>query len=488
MPRRSFRSLLAALGLLAGLAPARADGPRGRDAARLYAEFCANCHGAHLEGGKGGSLLTPALKHGSDAPSLTRSIREGFPARGMPAFAQAISEVETTALVAFLRETATRQVDVRPTNDLPLPAGPQRSEEHDFHLESVAEGLDVPWSMAFLPDGRILVTERVGRLRIIENGRLRPEPVRGIPAVVAQDEAGLMSVVAHPDFPREPWIYLSFSEPGDAGTAGFRIIRGRLRDGEFADHEPVFAQPREQFLPGYVLFGGRLVFDGPYLFFSFGVRGMPPAVAAQAQDLTRPNGKIHRVYHDGRVPPDNPFVAMPGAFPSIWSYGVRNPQGLARHPVDGTLWASEHGPRGGDELNRIAAGRNYGWPVVTFGMNYDGTPISRKTGAPGMEPPVVDWTPSIAASQLHFYTGDQFPRWKHQLFVGSLAAQKLLRLVLEGERVMHTEEVFKNFGRIRDLKTGPDGCLYVALKLIGKPGRIVRLVPARPLFTTAAGE
>lgn len=469
-----------------GVSLLSADEPKGRDAAKLYAAFCANCHGATLEGGKGGSLLTPALKHGGDSPSLTRSIREGFPAAGMPGFAQTISEVETTALVAFLRETATRQVDVRPANDLPLPAGPQRSEEHDFHFESVAEGLDVPWSIAFLPDDRILVTERVGRLRIIERGRLRPEPVRGIPEVVARDEAGLMSVVAHPDFERDPWIYLSFSEPGDSDTSGFRIIRGRLRDGQLVDQEPIFAQPREQFPPGFVLFGGRLVFDGPYLYFSLGARALT-ASRADAQDLTLPHGKIHRVYHDGRIPPDNPFVGMPGAFPSIWSYGLRNPQGLALHPVDGTLWETEHGPRGGDELNRIVAGRNYGWPLVTFGMNYDGTPISRQTESPGMEPPVVDWTPSIAASQLAFYTGDQFPRWKHQLFVGSLAAQKLLRLVLEGDRVTHTEEVFKNFGRIRDIKTGPDGCLYLALELIGKPGRIVRLVPLRPLFSTAAG-
>jgi glucose/arabinose dehydrogenase len=487
MPLLSARSVVL-VGTLMGLVRMGAETPKGRDAAKLYSEFCANCHGANLEGGKGGSLVPLGSKHGADEPSLARSIREGFPTSGMPGFAQAITDVETTALVAFLRETATRQVDPQPTTDLPIPRGPQRSEEHGYYLETIAEGLDVPWSIAFLPDGRMLVTERAGRLRIIEQGRLQAEPVGGIPDVEVKEEAGLMSVVAHPDFARDPWIYLSFSEAGTSGTSGLKIIRGRLHDGRLVDQQTVFAQPRERHLPGFVLYGGRLVFDGPYLFFSVGVRGLEPSIAAHAQDLTLPNGKIHRVYHDGSIPPDNPFVAMPGAVPSIWSYGVRNPQGLARHPRDGSLWETEHGPRGGDELNRIVAGRNYGWPVVTFGMNYDGTPITRKTEAPGMERPIVDWTPSIAASQLEFYTGDLFPRWKHQLFVGSLATQKLLRLVLDGDRVTHTEEIFKNFGRVRDIKTGPDGCLYIALELIGKPGRIVRLTPSRPTYPTAAGD
>lgn len=481
-------SLCSAVGVLAAFAPAFAGDAKGRDAKTLYADFCAGCHGASLEGGKAGSLMDNVWAHGSDDASLRRTIREGVASSGMPGFSSAMNEAETTALVAFIRETAARKRDPQPTNDLPLPAGLQHSQEHDYVFETIAEGLEVPWSMTFLPDGRMLVTERAGRLRVVENGQLRPDAVDGVPKVVAKDEAGLMSVVAHPDFARDPWIYLSFSDPGDPGRSANKIIRARLRDGQLVDHEPIFTLPRERYQNGYVLFGGRLVFDGPYLFFSIGVRGLEESVTGDAQNLALPNGKIHRVFHDGSIPPDNPFVQMPGAFPSIWSYGVRNPQGLARNPIDGSLWESEHGPRGGDELNRIDAGRNYGWPVVTFGMNYNGTPITERTSAPGMEPPIIDWTPSIAVSEIEFYSGDQFPQWKNQLFVGSLATQKLLRVVLEGSRVTHVEEVFKNYGRVRDIKTGPDGCLYIALELIGKPGRIIRLAPARSITPTTAGD
>jgi glucose/arabinose dehydrogenase len=328
-----------------------------------------------------------------------------------------------------------------------------------------------------LSDGRLLVSERIGRLRVIEKDELRSEAIGGLPPVVVKQEAGLLSVVAHPDFAHNAWLYLSFSDPGPNNTAMTRIIRARLRDWQLVKHETIFSVTHENYQNTYVLFGGRLVFDGDYLFFSVGVRGLGERVAQDAQKLTSANGKIHRVFHDGKIPPDNPFVGTAGAVKSIWAYGVRNPQGLARDPRDGALWETEHGPRGGDELNRIERGKNYGWPLVTHGMNYDGTPITEKKEAPGLVSPVVDWTPSLAVSQIEFYTGDKFPRWKDQLFVGSLATQKLLRLVIDAGRVTHAEEVFKSLGRIRDIKTGPDGLIYVALEAVGKPGRIIRLVP-----------
>lgn len=468
---------------------APASGNLGRDAGKIYAELCANCHGPKLEGGKGGALLGKPWKHGGDDAALTKSIREGYPKEGMPSFAATVSEAETQALVAFLRETSTRATDPQPAQEKPVPEGVLRSQEHAFRVESVGEGLDVPWSMTFLPDGRLLVTERVGRLKIIEHNSVRAEQIGGLPPVVVSKEAGLMSVVAHPNFAENQWLYFTFSDPGTGDRAMTKIIRAKLRDFELVEHETIFSIPKEQYQEGHVLFGGRLVFDGDYLFFGVGVRGMEPEIAKQAQDPTTANGKIHRVFHDGRIPPDNPFVDTPGAVGSIWALGVRNPQGLARDPRDGQLWESEHGPRGGDELNRIERGKNYGWPLITHGMNYDGTPITDKTSAPGLESPVVDWTPSIAASQLEFYTGDKFPRWKHQLFVGSLGTQKLQRLVIDGGRVVHTEEVFKQLGRVRDIKTGPDGLIYIALEAIGKPGRVVRLVPADlPPPIPAAGQ
>jgi glucose/arabinose dehydrogenase len=477
--RRAFTFLRIIVGCILGGALLALHASAGaRDVGALYTQLCANCHGEKLEGGKGGSLRGNPWKHGGDDESLARSIRDGFPNTGMPAFRVTISEAETQALIVFLRETATRAVDPQPASEGQLPRDIVRSQEHAFRIESLAEGLEVPWSIAFLPDGRMLVTERAGRLRVIEHGKLRPELIGGLPPIVATGESGLLSVVAHPKFAENHWIYLSFCEPGDNDTAMTKIIRARLRGWELVEHETIFEIPREQYPPGYVLFGGRLVFAGDALFFSVGVRGLDEAPARTAQDLTRATGKIHRVFADGRIPPDNPFVGTPGAVGSIWALGVRNPQGLAIDPRDGTLWETEHGPRGGDELNHIERGKNYGWPLVTAGMNYDGTPISDRKSAPGFESPVVDWTPSIAVSELEFYTGDKFPHWKHQAFVGSLAAQKLLRLVVRDGHVTHYEEVFKGLGRIRDIKTGPDGLIYIAMENIGKPGRILRLVPA----------
>lgn len=451
--------------------------PGSREAPALYAELCSGCHGEFLEGGKGPSLIKNKWLHGNKEEALFHSIRSGYPANGMPAFANAIDPAETRALVTYIREMGTRTLDPQPKEESPLPSQPVHSELHDFRIESVAEGLDVPWSIAFLPDRSMLVTERVGRLRVIRNGRLEPEPIRGVPRVIVRDEAGLMSVAADPDYASNGWIYLTFSDPGttDESTMN-KIIRARIRDGGLVDQQTIFSIPQEQYPRSFVLFGGRLAFQGPYLFFSIGERGMEEGTTGQAQDLAVPNGKIHRVFRDGTIPPDNPFLHLAGAWKSIWAYGVRNPQGLAFNPK-GELWETEHGPRGGDELNHIERGKNYGWPIITYGMNYDGTPISSKTKAPGMEQPVIDWTPSIAVSELEFYTGDKFPKWKDQLFVGSLAQQKFLRIVLKGDKVVHREEVFKHLGRIRDIKTGPDGYLYLALELIGKPGRIVRLVP-----------
>ncbi|HVZ63997.1 MAG TPA: PQQ-dependent sugar dehydrogenase [Lacunisphaera sp.] len=450
--------------------------PTGRSAPEVYASLCASCHGDHLEGGKGPSLVSGVWRHGGDDAALERGILDGYPDTGMPAFAKALGPADVRALITFLRETAVRRVEPTPAASGDLPGGVQSSEVESYRMESLAEGLDVPWSLAFLPGDRILVTERVGRLRVIDHGQLQPEPIADVPPVVVRDEAGLMSVAVPPDYAQSRWVYLTFSDPGPNDTAMTKVIRGRIRDGRLVDQQAIFEIPRDQYPPGHVLFGCRLVFDGAYLFISVGERG----VTGAAQDPKVPFGKIHRVFADGRIPPDNPWAGVPGACRSIWALGVRNPQGLARDPRDGALWESEHGPRGGDELNWIRRGLNYGWPAVTFGMNYDGTPVSAATAGPGFEPPVKYWTPSIATSELEFYTGDGFPHWKGNLFLGSLAQQKLLRLTIDPatHAVTHVEEIFHHLGRIRDIKTGPDGLVYLALELVGRPGRVVRLVPA----------
>ena len=462
------------VGLAAAAAARQATAPpKPRDVGRIYTELCSNCHGAELQGGQAQSLVDDVWRFGGDDASLARSIRDGRPNEGMPPMGGALTGQEIRALVIFIREAGAKYQRDRTAFAKPLPDVPVESERHTFQLQTVAEGLDTPWSVAFLPDGRMLVTEKPGRLRVVENGALLPEPVGGVPPVWDRGQGGLLDVAVHPDYGTNGWIYLSFSDPGTGDSAMTAVIRGRLRDGQLVDQEVLYRAPGELYRSGPpVHFGSRFVFDGKgHLFFTIGERGHP----SDAQDLSRPNGKVHRIHEDGRVPDDNPFAGRAGALPTIWTYGNRNPQGLAQHPATGDLWEAEHGPRGGDELNLIQPGRNYGWPVITYGMNYDGTPMTDRTAQDGLEQPVIHWTPSIAVCAIDFYTGDRFPGWKHHLFVGALAQQELRRLEIRDRRVVHQEVLFRNVGRIRDVVDGPDGYLYIAFN---EPGRIARLVPA----------
>jgi glucose/arabinose dehydrogenase len=453
---------------------------RFRDPTRQsYEQFCASCHGVNLAGGQAQSLIDDTWVFGGDEASLTKSIRDGRPGTLMPAFKGGLTDVQIRALVVYVREQAARARGKPPTN--PNPAGMTvESERHTFRFEVVAEGLETPWGIAFLPDGRMLVTERPGRLRTVESGTLAPQPIAGTPSVWSQQDGGLFDVEVHPDYARNGWIYLSYAEPGADKSSMTAIVRGRLKDGRWVDQETLYRAPPELYFASNIHYGSRFLFDRQgRLYYTIGDRGREQ----DAQELSKPHGKIHRVADDGGVPRDNPFAHRPGALGSIWSYGHRNPQGLAFHPVTGKLWATEHGPRGGDELNRIEAGRNYGWPVITHGLHYDGTAITATTARRGMEQPIVHWTPSIAPSAIAFYTGDRFPGWTNDLFVTALTGEALRRLVTKGDRVVHQEVLFRGFGRVRDVVTGPDGYLYVALAVPGAsvaattPGRIVRLVP-----------
>lgn len=447
---------------------------RGRDVTKLYTEACASCHGPDMQGGSASSLVDGSWRYGGDDESLAASIRNGHPAEGMPAMGKDFNAPEIRGLVIYIRERETSFQTAHTKFNAPVPGVIVESEKASFRMEPVMEtGLEVPWAIAFLPDGRMLITERPGRLRIIENGKLLPDPVRGVPAVYG-GEGGLLDVVLHPDYstPGKDWIYLSYGDKSPGGLAMAAVIRGRLRDGAFVEQQQIFKAGDSLYRAGGQRFGSRLLFDGAgHLFFSVGDRACP----GDEQDLSQPNGKVHRVNDDGSMPKDNPFVHQPSAIPSIWTYGNRNPQGLTFSPVTGDLWEAEHGPRGGDELNILHPGHNYGWPVITYGMNYDGTPITDHLAHDGMDQPVTYWTPSIAASPLTFYTGNRFPQWKNNLFLGSLAAEELLRLEIQGNKVVHQEVLFKGIGRVRDIVNGPDGYLYVVLNA---PDRIERLVPA----------
>lgn len=371
------------------------------------------------------------------------------------------------ALVLSVSAIAVQDVlAARPAVEVGSEAGPVR-------VVTIAEGLQTPWSLAFLPDGRMLVTERPGTMRIVSPSGERSTALAGVPEVHAQGQGGLLDVVLGPDFAADRRIYFSYAEPTGRG-ARTAVARAVLDpDSLTLDQvEVIFAQSDDP--PGRHHWGSRLAFarDGT-LFVTLGDRFMHRDLA---QTLDNHYGKIVRINPDGTVPEDNPFADQPGAKPEIFSYGHRNLQGAALHPESGVLWTHEHGPQGGDEVNVGKAGANYGWPVITYGREYvTGGRIGEGTERDDVEPPLHQWTPSIAPSGMAFYTGDAFPRWRGNLFVGALRGQLLSRLELDGERIVGEERLLTELGsRIRDVRQGPDGGLYL---LDESNGRILKLEP-----------
>jgi glucose/arabinose dehydrogenase len=352
------------------------------------------------------------------------------------------------------------------------------SERGTLRVTELVLDLQHPWGLAFLPDGSMLVTERPGFLRRIGVEGAISAPLAGVPVPYVSGQAGLLDVAVSPSFAEDRLVYLAWCEPSLRGNlCGTAVGRGRLEDAGLADFEVVFRQ--EPKLSAGTHVGARLVFDDAgHLFVTLGENRQAPL----AQDLGKLQGKIVRIFPDGRVPDDNPFVGTDGARPEIWSYGNRNVQGAALHPVTRRLWATEHGPMGGDELNRIEPGRNYGWPVITDGVDYSGQPVPGSTGkaAPGMDGPYRSWTPSPALSGLAFCTDPRCGAWQGNLFSGALAAMSLIRLELDGERIVHEERLLAaRSERIRSVVQGPDGALYL---LTDSPkGKLLRveLLPAR---------
>jgi aldose sugar dehydrogenase len=350
------------------------------------------------------------------------------------------------------------------------PATPAPAGETAFRVVTVAEGLEHPWGIAFLPGGDLLVTERPGRLRLIRGGTLVPAPIAGVPEVAARGQGGLMDVALHPDFASNRLVYLSYSKPGPEGSTT-AVARGRLEEGRLADVRDIFVG--RAWGRGGQHFGSRLAFDRDgYLYVTIGDRG----TMARAQDLSDHAGTTLRLHDDGRVPADNPFVNRPGALPEIFTYGNRNAQGMDIHPATGRVWQAEHGPRGGDEINLILAGRNYGWPEITHGVNYDGSQITPDTARPGMEQPLHHWTPSIAAAGMTIYDGDAFPGWRGNVFVAALAGQHLARVEFDGTRPVREERLLADRGeRYREVATGPDGLIYLLVDARSAP--VLRLEP-----------
>ena len=349
------------------------------------------------------------------------------------------------------------------------------SEKHSFRVVTLLTGLENPWSVAFLPDGRMLVTERAGRLRLVDQDfRLDPKPISGLPDVVAQGQGGLFDVVLHPEYAQNGWIDWAYNAPG-AGGWGTALARGKLQGSRMTEVQVLFSmQPKTR---SSQHFGGRIVFDkAGMLYLTLGDRGDKD----RAQKLDDHAGSVIRLHDDGRVPADNPFAKRAGALPEKWTLGNRNMQGAALHPKTGELWTHEHGPQGGDEVNVMRSGLNYGWPVITYGVNYGfGTRIGEGQTKPGMVQPLHLWVPSIAPSGMAFVSGSKFPQWAGDLLVGALRDQMLVRLVLDGEKVVREERLLKGLvGRIRDVRMGPDGLVYLLTD--DADGALLRLEPVKP--------
>jgi len=515
MLRRSAPWFLATLliPLFAGAALEESDEPIDdpRDAwvspdriGGLYEAECAVCHGPNLEGAaQGPSLLTDELLHGDDVAGLVLSIADGYPDKAMPAWANALRADQIRSLAIYILEKrATDRGDAgMGLGDPPvIPSSVQSSEEHSFRFESLMGGITDPYSIAPLPDGRVLLTEKAVGLSIVSADGETKTLVTGTPKIYADGHVRgatytgngwAHEVALHPEYEDNGWIYFSYGDRCDACTAESResgepaamlaLVRGRIVDGVWKDEETIWKPRRSAYVVGMENgIGARIAFDNAgYVYLSVGnMRSDYSGI----QDLDTPYGKMLRLHDDGRIPEDNPFVGVAGALPEIWSYGHRNPQGLDFDPHTDRLWSSEHGPRGGDEMNIIEAGKNYGWPLVSLGLDYDGAPISygAKLGIDfnpeNLTPPVIDWTPSNGVSSIVFYRGGAFPRWQNNLFVATLKQNELLRVAVDRDAALHIETVVAGLARFRDVEIGPGGIVYLLLEHTSG-SQILRLVP-----------
>ncbi len=465
--------------------------------APVYEEHCTECHGEDLQGTPlGVPLVGRELLHGESAEAIAASIAQGFPLAGMPAFGEALDEGRIRGLSILIAEKRAHygRADFKVDAPLVMPEGPVPSEEHAFRLETVANGLDpLPFSIAPLPDGGFLLTEKMRGLRIVSADGVQSALVQGTPPAheggfellqLVYGNGWMLDVAIHPAYETNGWVYLHFGDRcAECDTSMNKLIRGRIREGRWVDEETIWSAAEETYTRTPDMgAGGRICFDDRgHVFLSVGIKGTSNYHGIQ--DLGLPYGKIHRVHEDGRVPADNPFANDPDALPSIWTYGHRSPQGLEFDPSTGRLWSTEMGPRGGDELNLLRPGRNYGWPLTSKGVDYDGTPVEYgkdlgiAVDLATIEQPVVDLTPSPAVSSFAFYRGEAFPGWRGHALVGTLKATELYRWVLDGDRVVHRETLLSGLARIRDVEIGPDGLPYLLLEH-ASGGRVVRLVPA----------
>ena len=465
MRKKSPIYFIAILSLFIGLSCSMRNGHQnetGMSAEKNYANFCAGCHGDHLE-----KFADKAWMYGDNIQSVITSITHGQEDNGMPAFQLTFSSDEIVALANYVKAGIPSDKETLE----PALSGNRivESEVQKYIVDTIVSGLGVPWGLEFLPNGDILIAERSAKLYRFSNQEL--QEIRGLPDIMVKGQGGLLDLELHPNYETNGWIYVAYSGYGDNEKEGCtNVIRAKLNGNCLVEKEIIFNGFPDSNKGHH--WGCKLEFDRDgFLFFGVGDRGNRDV---NPQNLDNHCGKIHRINDDGSIPADNPFVNTPGALPSIYSYGHRNPQGTCMHPETGDIWLTEHGPRGGDELNLVKAGLNYGWPVISYGINYNGTTFTDLTKKEGMEQPVTYWVPSIAPCGTTFVKGDRYKNWENNILVGSLRFQYLERVVLEGKRVIHQEKLLEGIGRVRNVEMSPDGFVYVAIE---NPGKILKLVP-----------
>lgn len=454
------------LGLRSSKGSPETIGYSGQNTAAVnYQNYCAGCHGQNLE-----KFAAKAWMDEKGNASVVKSIKYGIEDIGMPSFQKTFTDAEIEALAAYVKKgIPENKKELKPA----VTAGEViKSDDQRFVVDTVVSGLKVPWGLAFLPNGDMLISEREGKLLLFSKGKLS-QPIEGLPPIMAFGQGGLLDLCLHPDYKKNGWIYISYSALNTESKkriGNTAIMRAKLQGNKLVSQEIIFKGTPENDRGHH--FGCKLAFDkSGKLFFGIGDRGQHFDFP---QKLDNTNGKIHRINEDGSIPKDNPFVKTTGALPTIWSYGHRNPQGNVFHPVTGELWETEHGPKGGDELNLVKPGLNYGWPVISYGINYDGTILTELKEKEGMEQPVHQWTPSIGPCGMTFVTGNRYKGWENNILVGSLSFKYLERVVLKDRSVVKREKLLEDIGRVRNVVMGPDGLVYVSIE---NPGKILRLVP-----------
>jgi glucose/arabinose dehydrogenase len=463
-----------ALGALSNCS-APSDNQQGKE---VYQKHCAGCHGPHLQGSAASALIKETLRFGNDRNSIINVIRNGIPMTEMIKWDSIISKKEIAAVADYILAVRENPETVK-TDEKPLKI---KTIHYELNIQRlITEGMEGPWGIEFVDSNHALISGKMGDLYWMVNNKLDTQKITGLPLVYGYDLfGGMMDLALDPDYSNNGWIYLAFSHntknTTDTATPGMtKIVRGKVKKHQWVEEQTLFEVHDSLRVRGGMRWGSRFLFDKQgYLYFTIGDMQQAIQTGRDPQMLTRPQGKIFRIHSDGSIPKDNPLYGRKNVLQAIYAWGTRNVQGIAQHPVSGKIYFTDHGPQGGDELNLLKKGANYGWPLVTYGVNYDGSTITKDTAKPGLESPLIYWTPSIAVCAVEFANSHLFPKWQNNLLITALKFEELRRLVLEGDHVKEQEILLKGYGRVRDVKIAPDGALYV---LTNMPDALLRITP-----------